>query len=91
MREASEATASQVSRIPGFKTIAGSKTRTYDAEKDVDLAECSICLVDFSVDDPKPLVELGCSDKHVFHQECLEGWIENNSVCPLCRQEIKVD
>ena len=56
-----------VKKVPGLKHIVGSKTRAYDPEKDTELAECSICLVDFNVDDPRPLVELGCSNKHVFH------------------------
>ena len=61
------------------------KARTFDPNKDVEMNECSICMVDFSVNDPKPLVELACSSKHVFHLECIESWIENKTFCPLCR------
>jgi len=64
------------SKVPGLKTVLASKARTYDPEKDVECTECAICLTNFSVDDPKPLVELKCSNKHIFHLECMEGWIE---------------
>ena len=25
---------------------------------------------------------------HIYHSECLEGWINQNRVCPSCRREI---
>jgi len=55
----------------------GKKARAFDPEKDLEIKECSICFVEFSKDDPRPLVELDCSNKHVFHLECIEGWIEH--------------
>jgi len=75
-REAMDQAHATASKVPGLKQVLGSKARTYDPEKDVECTECAICLVDFSVDDPKPLVELKCSNKHIFHLECMEGWIE---------------
>jgi len=74
--EAMDRSHEAASKIPGLKTVLATKARTYDPEKDVECTECAICLTDFSVDDPKPLVELKCSNKHIFHLECMEGWIE---------------
>jgi len=74
--EAMDRTHAAASKVPGLKTVLASKARTYDPEKDVECTECAICLTNFSVDDPKPLVELKCSNKHIFHLECMEGWIE---------------
>jgi hypothetical protein len=36
----------------------------------------------------KEIVELDCSNKHIFHKECLKQWISNpkNDNCPLCRE-----
>ena len=79
-----------VSKVPGLKAVLEQRARSYDPEgNDIEIKECSICLVDFSDDNTKKLVELDCSNKHVFHLECLEGWVENNTICPLCRQEVK--
>jgi len=75
-REAMNQAQETASKVPGLKEVLGSKARTFDPEKDIECTECAICLVDFSVDDPKPLVELKCSNKHIFHLECMEGWIE---------------
>ena len=44
--------------------------------------DCSICLGDLGDD----YVESPCH--HVFHGECLEGWLEVGSTCPLCRTQL---
>ena len=67
----------QAAKVPGVKSVLESNQRSYDPENDVEVKECSICLTDFSPDDPRPLVELKCSNKHVFHLECMEAWVEN--------------
>lgn len=45
---------------------------------------CSVCLEEFKDDDI--LVKLNCN--HIFHKECLEPWLNNNTNCPMCRQNI---
>jgi len=50
--------------------------------------ECTICLRDFK--ENLMIRKLGCS--HIFHAECIEGWIEAkiNDVpkCPICNVEL---
>lgn len=43
----------KASQVPVLKSVLKKKARNYDPEKDIEINECSICLVDFSVDDPK--------------------------------------
>uniref|UniRef100_A0A3Q7ENS2 RING-type domain-containing protein n=1 Tax=Solanum lycopersicum TaxID=4081 RepID=A0A3Q7ENS2_SOLLC len=44
---------------------------------------CSICLMEYEKDDV--VCELPRC-KHVFHMECIEGWVERcQFTCPLCR------
>jgi len=56
--------------------------------------KCSICLKKFTEAKRAKLIALTCG--HVFHQECIDGWIAtaqsqagHTPVCPLCRKEIK--
>ncbi|KAF3660435.1 putative kinesin-4-like [Capsicum annuum] len=46
-------------------------------------ASCSICLMEYEKDNV--VCELPRC-KHVFHMECIEGWVERSQfTCPLCR------
>ena len=59
------------SSIPGVKLYIDSQSREQVA-KDVEIGEsCAICMEDFSVGGQK-VVELTCSNKHIFHAECLK-------------------
>lgn len=53
----------------------------------LDLIEnpCSICLEDFKTNDQ--LYELKC--KHLYHQKCLNEWMDINDTCPLDRSKIE--
>jgi len=48
---------------------------------------CSICLERFCKDD-----DISCtcctSGGHVFHTECLRGWLQTKRTCPLCRFDL---
>ena len=44
---------------------------------------CSICLADL---DTERVLKLPC--EHIFHKECLMGWLKRSTVCPLCRTDI---
>lgn len=46
-------------------------------------ADCCICFQPFWVDDE--VAVLPCSDMHVFHYSCMEGWSKVKPNCPICR------
>jgi len=55
--------------------------------------ECSICLDDISYNQlinqnllNKDYVKIKCD--HIFHRECISGWLKKNRTCPICRDEI---
>ena len=48
---------------------------------------CAICMEDFELGGDR-VAQLACSNRHIFHTECLKRWVELNSVCPLCREQI---
>merc|ERR1719198_2952083 len=45
---------------------------------------CPVCLEDF--DEDRTISRTPC--EHVFHTECLRGWLEVARACPLCRQDL---
>jgi hypothetical protein len=45
---------------------------------------CSICL-----DKIKISTQIDTVCKHFYHKYCLDIWLQNNTSCPLCRQQIK--
>ena len=47
---------------------------------------CSICLIDFN--NGEKLIQLPIC-KHLFHGECVKRWLQENSLCPYCRSDIK--
>ena len=49
-------------------------------------SECTICLLDYN---EETKTETECN--HIFHQECLDKWLQTNYTCPLCRTELKKD
>jgi hypothetical protein len=42
---------------------------------------CTICLDNYV--EKKYISSLKCD--HIFHHECINSWISQNSTCPLCR------
>lgn len=46
---------------------------------------CSICLEDFEA--ATPMVKTRAC-KHLFHKQCLKGWLQVNRTCPLCREDL---
>ena len=45
---------------------------------------CSICLEEFK--EGEKIKNLNCN--HIFHEECLLPWLNDNDCCPMCRQNI---
>ena len=62
----------------------------FDFSQDHDV-ECTICMEYFETDLEKPIAELGCNKKHIFHKECIEKWAKEHGTCPICRKEIGND
>jgi hypothetical protein len=48
-------------------------------------------MVKFSVEDERPIAELNCSNKHIFHLECIKEWVKHQDNCPMCREIIAKD
>lgn len=46
---------------------------------------CGVCLENYNWD--SICKQLPC--KHIFHKECIDAWLEKNSICPYCREESK--
>uniref|UniRef100_A0A7N0VI11 RING-type E3 ubiquitin transferase n=1 Tax=Kalanchoe fedtschenkoi TaxID=63787 RepID=A0A7N0VI11_KALFE len=47
--------------------------------------ECAICLSEFADDDFLRLLTICC---HVFHQDCVDLWLESHKTCPVCRSAL---
>ena len=53
---------------------------------------CSVCLCEWEYDTATESgrevgVEMPC--KHIFHEDCLVGWLKRQNTCPVCRHEIE--
>ncbi|XP_060179831.1 RING-H2 finger protein ATL29-like [Lycium barbarum] len=69
--------------IQSFPTFIYSSVQDYGEGKFG--LECAICLNEF-VDDS--LMRLLTSCNHVFHQECIDYWLESHKTCPVCRASL---
>ncbi|KAK6919650.1 Zinc finger, RING-type [Dillenia turbinata] len=50
---------------------------------------CSVCLVDFALEEEDQLVSQLPKCKHVFHSKCITNWVHRNqTTCPLCRSSL---
>jgi E3 ubiquitin-protein ligase RHA2 len=59
--------------------------KTYKLEKDLDV-KCTVCLGKMVKDEE--VSELPCNKSHIFHKDCILGWLKNyNNRCPICRKE----
>ncbi|KAG7952517.1 hypothetical protein I3843_12G064200 [Carya illinoinensis] len=68
------------SLIQSFPTFVYSSVKDFREEKYG--LECAICLVEFEDDS---LLRLLTVCYHVFHQECIDLWLESHKTCPVCR------
>jgi hypothetical protein len=49
--------------------------------------ECVICMEGFDPTNPRMPTLCGCgTNKTYFHLPCLYQWVEQNAICPSCRQ-----
>ena len=73
-------TAEEISRIK--KEKYRSSIVNYPTVDDM----CIICLEGFEEEEDIRRLP-GC--KHAFHPNCIENWLSQSSVCPICRSDIK--
>ncbi|CAO1619036.1 unnamed protein product [Jaminaea pallidilutea] len=59
--------------------------RPGDSYGDVQDTTCPICVEDFVEGDV--IRELPCPGRHRYHSHCVDEWLLQHSVCPLCRQD----
>ena len=48
---------------------------------------CSICLEPFK--EQVDIVRI-LSCRHIFHTACIDSWLTAHSLCPLCRQQVRI-
>ena len=50
--------------------------------------DCGICMERITIN--SRVVQLKCSDLHIFHRHCMNDWIETDKTkCPYCQCRIK--
>ncbi|XP_057975938.1 RING-H2 finger protein ATL29 [Malania oleifera] len=81
--QASIAPGLEPSIIQSFPTFVYSSIKDFHHEKYG--LECAICLSEFEDDDMLRLLTV-CF--HVFHQECIDLWLESHKTCPVCRRTL---
>lgn len=50
---------------------------------------CLICLINFNED--SLVTPLPCDIRHYFHTACIEQWLMENPMCPLCRSPVTAE
>jgi hypothetical protein len=54
--------------------------------EEIDVTEqCSICLESYII--TEKVSKLNCG--HMFHGSCINKWINDNTTCPLCRDDVR--
>lgn len=73
-------------------TVINKKTvveQIKDMDKNIfstdDTPSCAICLENYKETDN--IRRLGCT--HFYHLECIDNWLLNSQLCPICKQDIK--
>ena len=79
----------KMAKIPlAQKAIDRTTKKKFADVDDKEIADkCIICLCEF--EDTDEIAELACSNKHIFHVECIQKWLETNLVCPTCKTPVK--
>jgi len=55
-----------------------------DAEGAIYPSDCAICLQAWETDDVIKVTPCG----HMFHKDCIDGWLQSARTCALCRKDI---
>ena len=68
-----------IDKIARIRFKKSAQTKSGEEEK------CSICISEFA--DQEELRQLPCS--HLFHPECVDTWLVQNTNCPVCKADIR--
>ena len=66
------------------KSFDSLEEKKYADVKTQDGESCTVCLGPYEDNDIVKITP--CN--HVFHPECLKGWIKENHTCPVCRESL---
>ena len=67
----------QIKKIPN---VYFSKKHFKNQEK------CAICQYEYK--ETEKVSKLPCL--HIFHNDCIKGWLDKNKFCPICKKEIQI-
>ena len=68
------------------KVIGSLKSQLF-AESNRKAESCIICMDKFRADDI--VAEASCNARHVFHSLCLNEWLRQRLICPLCKDPLE--
>ena len=80
-----------ISRFSIAKTVIGRNKKLFSllSAKAKESETCIICMSEFKESDE--VSELNCDERHVFHAECIEKWLQTQLKCPICKREVKAE
>jgi len=59
---------------------------TVAATKDDETEKCTICLEEMK--EGVSIKRLPCNNKHIFHPDCIDRWLQQNGVCPIDKRRV---
>jgi hypothetical protein len=68
-----------------YELLLSIPTRIIQANDSAVGADCAICLSQFAAGEK--LKTLPCSGKHIFHSSCVRQCFQQQSCCPICRED----
>ncbi|CAE8602268.1 unnamed protein product, partial [Polarella glacialis] len=66
-----------------MKSLPRVKVTAYDIAAN-ESPECSVCLDELVIGETALRVPCG----HLYHEDCIQGWLKKSNECPVCRWEL---
>lgn len=60
--------------------------KDFDAEEFSSMDKCLICFEDYAENDQ--ITPLPCHKQHYFHTGCIETWLVESPLCPMCKKSV---